>query len=453
MSTNPRRMSDETNRIRKEYSRNRETIFSLGRWHVHSSKSFSLSIDRSMKFFVQGEDVQRELIERIEHLGDLCNELTIGDQALIVLLKPAIEFYLQSLEHFHRSSIVTNEEDLPVIKYLLANGNTSVYQWRTGGQRPVSLERPAFNYQSIEKDNEEDLVLDLDLSDGQNVNTDLIESIEGIEIKQTSDQQENIDFETVRINFNEKRKREKDRCLGRWNRLVSDRYCSWITRSCSFLERQSSQFHPGCTQRSGSQRIQQSSKSRLPLRFSFSFCLFLFNLVDDGIARGADALTLLENRPTYTLFLQELTRVSFSLLSAFSTLFGWFSASIVRQTTSEWISCQRNDSNDVHHAKRSNIDSKDQCYWSVSSLSSLHSHFFSLIRSERISENDRFDSFVDSTTTIGSIVSDERFEEMSRTIDSLVSTEENIDREKSISTERTDRKGFQCFARRTTTER
>ena len=76
-----------------------------------------------------------------------------------------------------------------------------------------------------------------------------------------------------------------------------------------------------------------------------------------------------------------------------------------------------------------------------------------LIRFERISEDDRFDSFIDSTTTIGSIVSDERFAEMSRTIDSFVSTEENIDREKSISTERTNRKGFQCFARRTATER
>ena len=31
---------------------------------------------------------------------------------------------------------------------------------------------------------------------------------------------------------------------------------------------------------------------------------------DDGIARGNDALTLLENRSTYTLFLHELYRVS-----------------------------------------------------------------------------------------------------------------------------------------------
>jgi hypothetical protein len=33
---------------------------------------------------------------------------------------------------------------------------------------------------------------------------------------------------------------------------------------------------------------------------------FYFQLVDDGIARGNDALTSLENRSTYTLFINEL---------------------------------------------------------------------------------------------------------------------------------------------------
>jgi hypothetical protein len=36
---------------------------------------------------------------------------------------------------------------------------------------------------------------------------------------------------------------------------------------------------------------------------------FSLQLVDDGIARGNDALTLLENRQTYTLFIHELHRV------------------------------------------------------------------------------------------------------------------------------------------------
>ena len=42
----------------------------------------------------------------------------------------------------------------------------------------------------------------------------------------------------------------------------------------------------------------------------FIFIEFLSSIADDGIARGNDALTLLENRQTYTLFIHELHRVS-----------------------------------------------------------------------------------------------------------------------------------------------
>src|SRR5690348_5030998 len=43
--------------------------------------------------------------------------------------------------------------------------------------------------------------------------------------------------------------------------------------------------------------------------FSFFQIFFSFHLDDDGIARSNDALTLLENRSTYTLFIHELYRV------------------------------------------------------------------------------------------------------------------------------------------------
>ena len=42
----------------------------------------------------------------------------------------------------------------------------------------------------------------------------------------------------------------------------------------------------------------------------FILIKFHFSIADDGIARGNDALTLLENRQTYTLFIHELHRVS-----------------------------------------------------------------------------------------------------------------------------------------------
>jgi len=101
------------------------------------------------------------------------------------------------MKHFHPSSKSDNEQFLPILKYLIENGNTTVYQWRTGGHEPVSIERPPLNYkfaQAIEINNEEpNIILGLD--------DDLTTSTEGIEIKQTADQSNVIDFDTVLINI------------------------------------------------------------------------------------------------------------------------------------------------------------------------------------------------------------------------------------------------------------
>jgi hypothetical protein len=57
---------------------------------------------------------------------------------------------------------------------------------------------------------------------------------------------------------------------------------------------------------------------------------FSLSIDDDGIARGNDALTLLENRSTYTLFIYELHRVSSSTFPVrMSILLSSTSASII----------------------------------------------------------------------------------------------------------------------------
>lgn len=97
------------------------------------------------------------------------------------------------MKHFHSTSKLDNEEFLPVIKYLIENGNTTVYQWRTGGHVPVSIERPPLNYKFAEtvEINEEEPNIIFGLDD------DLSTSIEGIEVKQAVDQSNVIDFDTV----------------------------------------------------------------------------------------------------------------------------------------------------------------------------------------------------------------------------------------------------------------
>lgn len=101
------------------------------------------------------------------------------------------------MKHFHSTSKSDNEEFSSIIKYLIDNGNTTVYQWRTGGHTPVSIERPPLNYKFAEavevvnQEEEEETNIILGLDD------DLTTSIEGIEIKQTADQSDVIDFDTV----------------------------------------------------------------------------------------------------------------------------------------------------------------------------------------------------------------------------------------------------------------
>ena len=106
-----------------------------------------------------------------------------------------MEFYKEFLKHFHSSlSKGENEEFLPILSYLIDKGNTTVYQWRTGGHLPVSIERPPLNYKFAEMTEEEEqteIVLGLDDDE------DLTTSIQGIEVKQTANQTDVIDFDTV----------------------------------------------------------------------------------------------------------------------------------------------------------------------------------------------------------------------------------------------------------------
>ncbi|CAF1400518.1 unnamed protein product, partial [Rotaria socialis] len=45
------------------------------------------------------------------------------------------------MKYFHTFSKSDNEEVLPLIKYLIENENTTVYQYRIGGHVLVSIDR------------------------------------------------------------------------------------------------------------------------------------------------------------------------------------------------------------------------------------------------------------------------------------------------------------------------
>ncbi|CAF2052995.1 unnamed protein product [Rotaria magnacalcarata] len=54
------------------------------------------------------------------------------------------------MKHFHTFPKSHNEEFLPLIKYLIENKNTTVYQYRIGGHVLVSIDRIPVNYKFAE---------------------------------------------------------------------------------------------------------------------------------------------------------------------------------------------------------------------------------------------------------------------------------------------------------------
>ncbi|CAF3801218.1 unnamed protein product [Adineta steineri] len=217
---------------------------------------------------IKGDNVQRELIERIEYLPNICTELANGEKNSIPSLKSAVEFYLEFMKHFHSSLKSNDEEFLPIIKYLIDNGNTTVYQWRTNGHVPVSIERPPLNYKFAEAaeidETEPNIILGFD--------DDLTTSTEGIEIKQAANQADVIDFDI---------ETEID-----WSGI--DTVPELLDPALS-----SNGTHP----------------NSIPDALREAALNGSTHPIDDGIARGNDALTLLENRATYTTFIQELHRL------------------------------------------------------------------------------------------------------------------------------------------------
>lgn len=193
-----------SNRTREEQSRERQAISSTGSRNVDSSSIdlFSFLLYPTRLLTIQGNHVQSELIDRIEHLPELCKELVDPNQtSSIISLKPALQFYTDFIKYFHSASATNDEDFLPVTRYLIENGNTTVYRWRTG-RSPVSVERPSFNYKFAEtiktdethNQDQENLILGLD-----DIDDDLTKSIQDIEVKQTSDQTDTIDFGSVRL--------------------------------------------------------------------------------------------------------------------------------------------------------------------------------------------------------------------------------------------------------------
>ncbi|NWZ96671.1 CK5P3 protein, partial [Nesospiza acunhae] len=82
------------------------------------------------------EDVRRELLAQVQALPSLLSRVADGASAL----GDAIELY-QACVAFVCDSPGAEAEVLPLLRHVLSHGNSSVFRWRTG-QEPLRLERP-----------------------------------------------------------------------------------------------------------------------------------------------------------------------------------------------------------------------------------------------------------------------------------------------------------------------
>ncbi|XP_074413745.1 CDK5 regulatory subunit-associated protein 3 isoform X3 [Zonotrichia albicollis] len=86
------------------------------------------------QYGIAGEDVRRELLAQVQALPSLLSRVGDGASAL----GDAIELY-QACVGFVCDS--PGAEALPLLRHVVAHGNSSVFRWRTG-QEPLRLERP-----------------------------------------------------------------------------------------------------------------------------------------------------------------------------------------------------------------------------------------------------------------------------------------------------------------------
>ncbi|GJQ77860.1 hypothetical protein Trydic_g16114 [Trypoxylus dichotomus] len=115
---------------------------------------------------IEGKKIKRELVNMLGELPEIYEKAA----ETIKMVDSALELYL-AFVHFHSDQ--RKEEVLPLLKYLIKNGNTTTYEY-TYGEKPVSIEEPPSKIEIDDSDEEKnseeiDFADDIDFGD---VNTE-----------------------------------------------------------------------------------------------------------------------------------------------------------------------------------------------------------------------------------------------------------------------------------------
>lgn len=112
---------------------------------------------------IQGDKIKRELVERLIELPDIYKK--IGESLRPLL--PAIELYEAFLKHILGDK---KQAALPLLKYTVEHGNTTVYEW-SYGEPPLTLEPDPLHIDFEDEEEGQDNIIDF----GDDLTSDVID--------------------------------------------------------------------------------------------------------------------------------------------------------------------------------------------------------------------------------------------------------------------------------------
>ncbi|KAI4471454.1 cdk5 regulatory subunit-associated protein 3 [Holotrichia oblita] len=115
---------------------------------------------------IEGKKIKKELVNMLDELPEIYKKAA----ETIAMVKPALELY-SAFINFHSDQ--RKDEVLPLLKYLIKNGNTTTYEY-TYGEKPVSIDEPLLKIEiddSDEDKNSEEIDFGDDIDFGD-VNTE-----------------------------------------------------------------------------------------------------------------------------------------------------------------------------------------------------------------------------------------------------------------------------------------
>lgn len=118
---------------------------------------------------IDGKDIRKELVNLVNDIPEMNNKFMKNLLSVEKFMNVCIEFY-EAFINFH-SGNDNSIQALPLLKYLLTNGNTTTYEY-TYGEKPVSIELPQLEIVDESESKTDSIDFGDDIDFGDNVQID-----------------------------------------------------------------------------------------------------------------------------------------------------------------------------------------------------------------------------------------------------------------------------------------